>query len=65
MKKVITILIWFVVTILIANLGLHLLSASSTVLNVVGLTLLVIMLAVSVKTRLFTTIHINFKKHKQ
>lgn len=59
--KVTGFLLWFIVAIIVSDLALGWLSVANTLLNIIGAFLILFLIIISVKTRLFT----NFKNLKK
>lgn len=59
MSIVIKVLVWFICFLVAMGAGFTLLNAASTVANIVGVVVLVLTVAISVKTVFFTSIKSN------
>lgn len=60
-RKILVVALWFVLFILILNVGLSMISASNSIGNVIGFLMLVATVLISIKTKCLTTI--KFKKN--
>jgi hypothetical protein len=56
---------WLIMFMLAINFGFRMVSASNTIENVIGLFLVVGSFYVTIKTKFFLNININFKKHEK
>lgn len=61
MKKLVIIVVWFIVTMIILTWSCSMLTKSSSIANIVGILSIVIYLLLSFKTKCFTLINLNKK----
>ena len=63
-EVVVKVAVWFVVFIILINLGLEMFSAPNTIENVIGFFMIVTVLYLSIKTKCLTTIKLERKHEK-
>ena len=63
-KVIVKVAIWYVIFIILINLGLEMISAPNTIENVIGFLMVVIVLYLSIKTKCLTTIKLERKHEK-
>lgn len=63
MKTIIKLSIWFVLFIVLLNVGLSMISASNTIENIVGFFIIIAVVIVSIKAKCLTLI--KFKKNEK
>ena len=63
-KVIVKVAIWFVIFIILINLGLEMISAPNTIENVIGFFMIVATLYLSIKTKCLTTIKLERKHEK-
>ena len=63
-KVVVKVAIWYVIFIILINLGLKMISAPNTIENMIGFLMVVIVLYLSIKTKCLTTIKLERKHEK-
>ena len=63
-KVIVKVAIWFVIFIILINLGLKMISAPNTIENMIGFFMIVAILYLSIKTKCLTTIKLERKHEK-
>ena len=63
-KVIVKVAIWYVIFIILINLGLKMISAPNTIENVIGFFMIVTVLYLSIKTKCLTTIKLERKHEK-
>ena len=63
-EAVVKVAVWFVIFIILINLGLKMISAPNTIENVIGFLMIVATLYLSIKTKCLTTIKLERKHEK-
>ena len=63
-KVIVKVAIWYVIFIILINLGLEMISAPNTIENVIGFFMIVATLYLSIKTKCLTTIKLERKHEK-
>ena len=63
-KVIVKVAVWFVIFIILINLGLEMISAPNTIENVIGFFMIVATLYLSIKTKCLTTIKLERKHEK-
>ena len=63
-KVVVKVAVWYIIFIILINLGLEMISASNTIENVIGFFMIVAILYLSIKTKCLTTIKLERKHEK-
>ena len=63
-KVIVKVAIWYVIFIILINLGLKMISAPNTIENVIGFLMVVTVLYLSIKTKCLTTIKLERKHEK-
>ena len=63
-KVIVKVAIWFVIFIILINLGLKMISAPNTIENMIGFLMVVTVLYLSIKTKCLTTIKLKRKHEK-
>ena len=63
-KIIVKVAIWYVIFIILINLGLEMISAPNTIENVIGFFMIVAILYLSIKTKCLTTIKLERKHEK-
>ena len=63
-KVIVKVAIWYVIFIILINLGLKMISAPNTIENVIGFFMIVVTLYLSIKTKCLTTIKLERKHEK-
>ena len=63
-KVIVKVAIWFVIFIILINLGLKMISAPNTIENMIGFLMVVTVLYLSIKTKCLTTIKLERKHEK-
>ena len=61
-KAVVKVAVWFVLFIILINLGFEMISAPNTIENVIGFFMVVATLHLSIKTKCLTSIKLERKK---
>lgn len=61
MIKVVKVVMWFILLMVVLNTGFNMLNAQVTMVNIIGVLLILAYVALSIETRCFT---IKFKKEK-
>lgn len=64
MNKAILISIWFICIVAVIDETLNMVSVASTIENIVGFLILVLMVLISIKTKCFTNLKKNKKNEK-
>lgn len=62
-KKVLTAIVWFILFMAGLTFSASLISMANTLLNILGIVILGLIVAVSIKTKCLT--EINFRKHEE
>ena len=60
-KVIVKVAVWYVIFIILINLGLKMISAPNTIENVIGFFMIVATLYLSIRTKCFTLIKFNKK----
>ena len=63
-KVIVKVAIWYVIFIILINLGLKMISAPNTIENMIGFFMIVAILYLSIKTKCLTTIKLERKHEK-
>lgn len=63
-KVIVKVAIWFVIFIILINLGLEMISAPNTIENVIGFFMIVATLYLSIRTKCLTAIKLERKHEK-
>lgn len=63
-KKILVVVLWFVLFMLMLNLSLSMISASNSIENVIGFSILVAIILISIKTKCLTAIKLERKHEK-
>ena len=63
-KVIVKVAIWYVIFIILINLGLKMISAPNTIEHVIGFFIIVVALYLSVRTKCLTTIKLERKHEK-
>ena len=63
-KVIVKVAIWYVIFIILINLGLEMISVPNTIENVIGFFMIVTVLYLSIKTKCLTTIKLERKHEK-
>lgn len=63
-KVIVKVAVWYVIFIILINLGLEMISAPNTIENVIGFFMIVATLYLSIKTKCLTTIKLERKHEK-
>ena len=63
-KVIVKVAIWYVIFIILINLGLKMISAPNTIENMIGFFMIVTILYLSIKTKCLTTIKLERKHEK-
>ena len=63
-EAVVKVAVWYVIFIILINLGLEMISAPNTIENVIGFFMIVTTLYLSIKTKCLTTIKLERKHEK-
>ena len=63
-KVIVKVAIWYVIFIILINLGLEMISAPNTIENMIGFFMIVAILYLSIKTKCLTTIKLERKHEK-
>ena len=63
-KVIVKVAIWYVIFIILINLGLEMISVPNTIENVIGFFMIVATLYLSIKTKCLTTIKLERKHEK-
>ena len=63
-KVIVKVAVWFVIFIILINLGLKMISTPNTIENVIGFFMIVATLYLSIKTKCLTTIKLERKHEK-
>ena len=63
-KVIVKVAIWYVIFIILINLGLEMISAPNTIENMIGFLMVVTVLYLSIKTKCLTTIKLERKHEK-
>ena len=63
-EAVVKVAIWYVIFIILINLGLKMISAPNTIENMIGFFMIVTILYLSIKTKCLTTIKLERKHEK-
>ena len=63
-KVIVKVAIWYVIFIILINLGLKMISVPNTVENVIGFFMIVATLYLSIRTKCLTTIKLERKHEK-
>ena len=63
-KVIVKVAIWYVIFIILINLGLKMISVPNTIENVIGFFMIVATLYLSIKTKCLTTIKLERKHEK-
>ena len=63
-KVVVKVAVWYVIFIILINLGLKMISAPNTIENVIGFFMIVTVLYLSIKTKCLITIKLERKHEK-
>ena len=63
-KVIVKVAIWYVIFIILINLGLKMISTPNTIENVIGFFMIVATLYLSIKTKCLTTIKLERKHEK-
>ena len=63
-KVIVKVAVWYVIFIILINLGLKMISAPNTIENVIGFFMVVAILYLSIKTKCLTTIKLERKHEK-
>ena len=63
-KVIVKVTIWFVIFIILINLGLEMISVPNTIENVIGFFMVVTVLYLSIRTKCLTTIKLERKHEK-
>lgn len=63
-KKILVVALWFVLFMLMLNLSLSMISASNSIENVIGFSILVAIILISIKTKCLTAIKLERKHEK-
>ena len=63
-KVIVKVAVWFVIFIILINLGLKMISAPNTIENVIGFFMIVTVLYLSIRTKCLTTIKLERKHEK-
>ena len=63
-KVIVKVAIWYVIFIILINLGLEMISVPNTIENMIGFFMIVAILYLSIKTKCLTTIKLERKHEK-
>ena len=63
-KVIVKVAVWYVIFIILINLGLEMISAPNTIENVIGFFIIVAALYLSIRTKCLTTIKLERKHEK-
>ena len=63
-KVIVKVAVWFVIFIILINLGLEMISAPNTIENVIGFFIIVPLLYLSIETKCLTAIKLERKHEK-
>ena len=63
-KVIVKVAVWYVIFIILINLGLKMISAPNTIENVIGFFMIVATLYLSIRTKCLTTIKLERKHEK-
>ena len=64
-KVIVKVAVWFVIFIILINLGLKMISAPNTIENVIGFFMIVATLYLSIRTKCLTAIKLERKKYEK
>ena len=63
-KVIVKVAVWYVIFIILINLGLKMISVPNTIENVIGFFMIVVTLYLSIKTKCLTSIKLERKNEK-
>lgn len=63
-STIIKLVIWFILSIVLLNIGLEMVTAPNTIENMIGILIVAVILVISIKTKCLTLIKLERKHEK-
>lgn len=64
-SKIVKLAVWFILFIVLLNVGFRMVTASNTIENIIGFFIVIAMVIITIKTKFLTTIKLKERKHEK